>query len=68
MKKQTWLAACMAAACALALVTGCSGETDEPEEPGVVYKDGWLLAGSTVRQYRGAETSVTTPEGVTRIG
>ena len=47
---------------------GCDNGSSEPEEPGVVYKDGWLLAGSTVRQYRGAETSVTTPEGVTRIG
>ena len=28
MKKTTWLAACMAAACALALVIGCSSETE----------------------------------------
>ena len=47
---------------------GCDNGSSEPEEPGIVYQDGWLLAGSTVRQYRGAETSVTTPEGVTRIG
>ena len=67
MKKQTWLAACMAAMMVLPFA-GCDNGSSEPEEPGVVYKDGWLLAGSTVRQYRGSETSVTTPEGVTRIG
>ena len=67
MKKQTWLAALCAAMIALPFA-GCDNGSSEPEEPGVVYKDGWLLAGSTVRQYRGAETSVTTPEGVTRIG
>ncbi|MDE7391171.1 MAG: leucine-rich repeat domain-containing protein [Treponemataceae bacterium] len=67
MKKQTWLAALCAAMMALPFA-GCDNGSSEPEEPGVVYKDGWLLAGSTVRQYRGAETSVTTPEGVTRIG
>ncbi|MDE6773634.1 MAG: leucine-rich repeat domain-containing protein, partial [Treponemataceae bacterium] len=67
MKKQTWLAALCAAMMALPFA-GCDNGSSEPEDPGVVYKDGWLLAGSTVRQYRGAETSVTTPEGVTRIG
>ncbi|MDE6704425.1 MAG: leucine-rich repeat domain-containing protein [Treponemataceae bacterium] len=67
MKKQTWLAALCAAMMALPFA-GCDNGSSEPEEPGIVYKDGWLLAGSTVRQYRGSETSVTTPEGVTRIG
>ena len=65
-KTAKWLAA-LAAMMALPFA-GCDNGSSEPEEPGVVYKDGWLLAGSTVRQYRGAETSVTTPEGVTRIG
>ena len=65
--KTKWIVAALAAMVAL-LAAGCDNGSSEPEEPGVVYKDGWLLAGSTVRQYRGAETSVTTPEGVTRIG
>ena len=65
MKKTKWLAACMAA-CALALVMGCSnGGLDLP---GVVEKDGWLMYGSTVRQYRGSEEKVTTPAGATIIG
>ena len=65
--KTKWIVAALAAMMALPFA-GCDNGSSEPEEPGVVYKDGWLLAGSTVRQYRGAETSVTTPEGVTRIG
>ena len=65
MKKTKWLAACMAA-CALALVMGCSnGGLDLP---GVVEKDGWLMYGSTVRQYRGSDETVTTPAGATIIG
>ena len=69
MKKTKWLAASMVAALALALVMGCSSEDDDgPELPGVVEKDGWLMYGSTVRQYRGSEEKVTTPAGATIIG
>ena len=68
MKKTKWLAACMVA-CALALVIGCrSGDDDEPDLPGVVEKNGWLMEGNTVRQYRGSEEKVTTPAGATIIG
>ncbi|MBD5426682.1 MAG: hypothetical protein HDR38_03895, partial [Treponema sp.] len=64
-KTATWLAACMAAACAL--VTGCSSETEEPA-PGIVYNaDEWLITGTSVRLYRGKETDVTIPAGVTKI-
>ena len=67
MKKTTWLAACMAAVCALALVTGCSSETDEPD--GIEYDAGeWLIEGTTVRLYRGTGTDVKVPDGVTVIG
>ena len=68
MKKTKWLAACMVA-CALALVAGCRSEDDDgPELPGVVEKNGWLMEGDTVRQYRGSEEKVTTPAGATIIG
>ena len=67
MKKTTWLAACMAAVCALALVTGCSSETDEPE--GIEYDTGeWLIEGRTVLRYTGTEMDVKVPDGVTVIG
>ena len=66
--KTKWIVAALCAAMMALPFAGCDNGSSEPEEPGIVYKDGWLLAGSTVRQYRGAETSVTTPEGVTRIG
>ena len=67
MKKTTWLAACMAAVCALALVTGCSSETDEPD--GIEYDAGkWLIEGRTVLRYTGTETDVQVPDGVTVIG
>ncbi|MDE6774314.1 MAG: leucine-rich repeat domain-containing protein, partial [Treponemataceae bacterium] len=66
-KTATWLAACMAAACALAPVIGCSSETEEPA-PGIVYNaDEWLITGTSVRLYRGKETDVTIPAGVTEI-
>ena len=66
-KTATWLAACMAAACALAPVIGCSSETEEPD-PGIVYNaDEWLITGTSVRLYRGKETDVTIPAGVTEI-
>ena len=67
MKKTTWLAACMAAVCALALVTGCSSETDEPD--GIEYDAGeWLIEGRTVLRYTGTGTDVHVPVGVTVIG
>ena len=67
MKKTTLFAACMAAVCALALVTGCSSETDEPD--GIEYDAGeWLIEGTTVRLYRGTGTDVKVPDGVTEIG
>ena len=67
MKKTTLFAACMAAVCALALVTGCSSETDEPD--GIEYDAGeWLIEGTTVRLYRGTGTDVQVPVGVTAIG
>ena len=67
MKKTTWLAACMAAVCALALVTGCSSETEEPE--GIVYDAGeWVIDGTTVWLYRGTARDVHIPAGVTVIG
>ncbi|MDE7139599.1 MAG: leucine-rich repeat domain-containing protein, partial [Treponemataceae bacterium] len=67
MKKTTWLAACMAAACALALVTGCSSETEEPD--GIVYDAGeWLIEGTTVWLYKGTARDVHIPAGVTVIG
>lgn len=66
MKKRCFAALC-AAVCALALVTGCSSETDEPE--GIVYDAGkWLIDGSTVMRYTGTETDVQVPDGVTVIG
>ena len=67
MKKTTLFAACMAAVCALALVTGCSSETDEPD--GIEYDAGeWLIEGRTVLRYTGTETDVQVPDGVTVIG
>ena len=82
MKKTKWLAACMAA-CALALVAGCSNdgpmlfdiletdepETDEPELPGIEYDaEKWVINGTTVVSYTGAEADVRVPDGVTAIG
>ena len=68
MKKRCFVAFC-AAVCALALVTGCSSETDEPEESGIVYDaDKWLIEGRTVMRYTGTETDVQIPDGVTVIG
>ncbi|MDE6773512.1 MAG: leucine-rich repeat domain-containing protein [Treponemataceae bacterium] len=65
MKKTTWLAACMAAVCAL--VTGCSSETEEPE--GIVYDAGeWVIDGTTVWLYKGTARDVHIPAGVTVIG
>ncbi|MDE5798056.1 MAG: leucine-rich repeat domain-containing protein [Treponemataceae bacterium] len=65
--KKNWIAACMAAVCALALVTGCSSETDEPE--GIEYDAGeWLIEGRTVLRYTGTGTDVKVPDGVTEIG
>ena len=65
--KKNWIAACMTAVCALALVTGCSSETDEPD--GIEYDAGeWLIEGTTVRLYRGTGTDVQVPDGVTEIG
>ncbi|MDE7140342.1 MAG: leucine-rich repeat domain-containing protein [Treponemataceae bacterium] len=65
--KKNWIAACMAAVCALALVTGCSSETDEPD--GIEYDAGeWLIEGRTVLRYTGTGTDVHVPVGVTTIG
>lgn len=69
MKKTTLFAACMTAVCALALVTGCSSETDGPEEIRIEYDaDKWLIEGRTVLRYTGTETDVQVPDGVTVIG
>ncbi|MDE6773642.1 MAG: leucine-rich repeat domain-containing protein, partial [Treponemataceae bacterium] len=69
MKKTTLFAACMTAVCALALVTGCSSETDGPEEIRIEYDAGkWLIEGRTVLRYTGTETDVQVPDGVTVIG
>ena len=65
--KKKWIAACMAAVCALALVTGCSSETEEPE--GIVYDAGeWVIDGTTVWLYQGTARDVHIPAGVTVIG
>ena len=71
MKKTKWLAACIAA-CALALVAGCSsgdGDDGEPELPGIEYDaEKWVIEGTTVVRYTGAEADVRIPNGVTIIG
>ena len=75
MKKTKWLAACIAA-CALALVAGCSsGDDDKPYLPGVVETDDikydpakWVIEGTKVVRYTGAEADVRIPDGVTIIG
>ena len=67
------------AACALALVAGCSNDggpdlsgvvdTDEPELPGIEYDaEKWDISGTTVVRYTGKEADVRVPDGVTSIG
>ena len=69
MKKTKWLAACIAA-CALALVAGCSsGDDGGSELPGIEYDAAkWVIEGTTVVRYTGAEADVRIPDGVTIIG
>ena len=70
MKKTKWLAACMAA-CALALVAGCSSEGGDDggsELPGIEYDAAkWVIEDTTVVRYIGAEADVRIPDGVTII-
>lgn len=63
MKKTKYLAACIAA-CALALVMGCSSGNDgEPDDA-----ENWVIEGTTVVRYIGVKANVRIPDGVTAIG
>ena len=65
MKKTKWLAACIAA-CALALVAGCS--SGGGDDGGSDEAANWVIEGTKVVRYIGAEADVRIPDGVTIIG
>ena len=66
--KKKMLAACIAA-CALALVMGCSSGGGDDGWHGIGYDPAkWVIEGTTVVRYIGAEADVRIPNGVTIIG